>query len=540
MNEGCPSAETLAAYAEGRMAREERSTVTEHLLGCEDCYEVVSEVGALREELEPEVASNEARPEERSVRAFPARGIGIALAVAAALAVVFLASPLRHRLPFTLGPDAELRTLAAAIEEERPIEPRVASFEWAPLRPVVRGGSGSSYELLAAAAKIEKSAGEDPSGESARRLGIARLLLGEWDASIELLARAAEENTSAATLSDLAAAKIARGVATGSRSDFLEAYEDAARAVAADPGHEGALFNRALALHRSGIDPDAAARAWNDYLAVDATSGWAEEARARLGELGAEPNASWSSSVDALLAHLERAQIDEARTIINRHPLEARLLFEERLLGEWGRALLEGDETAARRHLDSAARLAGELGARGDPAPTLAITSIETAPPSLLPSLARGHSLYSTGRAAYRSREYARADSEAREAMQLLEGSPHASLAALLRSSVAYVRRDLELSARLLFAAESTAFSSPSILGQIDWMRGLILIQEGRSFEALEPLERGAKRFAALGELENAAALRLMSAYALDELGERDRAWETRVSAAVDTMGSDA
>lgn len=59
-----------------------------------------------------------------------------------------------------------------------------------------------------------------------------------------------------------------------------EALEEFAKALSARPKDPAALFNRALALDVLLLDGQAAA-AWDAYLAVDAESGWANEARQR-------------------------------------------------------------------------------------------------------------------------------------------------------------------------------------------------------------------------------------------------------------------
>src|SRR5271167_1758285 len=40
---GCPEPETMAAYLDGRLGRDERAALTSHLAACEDCYFVLKE-----------------------------------------------------------------------------------------------------------------------------------------------------------------------------------------------------------------------------------------------------------------------------------------------------------------------------------------------------------------------------------------------------------------------------------------------------------------------------------------------------------------
>lgn len=529
MRERHPSAEILAAYTEGKLRSEEREDVSAHLLACGECYELVKEVAALREELEAET------PHAKAGVLLHRRRAVIALAAAAALAILLFGAPLVER-QFGRGSDPSIRALAAAVSDERPIEPQIASFGWAPLRPVMRGGATDRYELLAAAAKIEKEAADDPSPRTAHRLGVARLLLGEWEEAIDLITRAAEEEPTAARWSDLAAAKLARGIATGERSDLLAGYEHASHALTIDPSHRPALFNRALALHRSGMDPEAAERAWSEYLSADPSSGWADEARARLQELTIGRDDQGTGGASDLLRNLETEDDAAAAAAVDRHPQQARLLFEEELLGSWGNHWLAGEGAEARSRLAAAARLADILGARGDPAPARTLEALRNGSPSRLSSFARGYVLYSNARKAYRDHDYSRAHAAAREALPLLAGTPHESLTSLLLASIAYVRREASEAEERLLGVERNAGFSPSIDGQAEWIRGLLLIHEGRSFAALEPLRRSVRRFEQLGERANAAAAETLVAFALEELGERRQAFDAQVRGTFDTV----
>ena len=51
---GCPDLEVLAAFADGRLDSQERSTVTRHLATCADCHEVVAETLAILQDAEEE------------------------------------------------------------------------------------------------------------------------------------------------------------------------------------------------------------------------------------------------------------------------------------------------------------------------------------------------------------------------------------------------------------------------------------------------------------------------------------------------------
>src|ERR1044072_917703 len=84
-----PGLEDLAAFIDGRLSAAEKSYVTQHLAGCETCYEVVSGTLRLQDELRTGSSS-----EGRLLR-FPFRGSATRLrdlgrVAAAALVIVAL------------------------------------------------------------------------------------------------------------------------------------------------------------------------------------------------------------------------------------------------------------------------------------------------------------------------------------------------------------------------------------------------------------------------------------------------------------------
>src|SRR5262249_11893903 len=126
-------------------------------------------------------------------------------------------------------------------------------------------------------------------------------LAGESDTAIESLSLAAAiasargrvEKTGTSQLdasqlqSDLAAAFIERARRDGSRTDYEKAVAAARKALQLRPTLPEARFNIALALE--GLERFREARdEWNQYLAADSSSGWANEAREHLRSLPPE------------------------------------------------------------------------------------------------------------------------------------------------------------------------------------------------------------------------------------------------------------
>jgi Flp pilus assembly protein TadD len=132
----------------------------------------------------------------------------------------------------------------------------------------------------------EKALAATRSPRTLHDFGVASAINGELDRGIALLEQAADQPTSDARMeSDLAAVYLARGTRDGNRQDFEKALSATDRAVMSQPELPEALFNRALALERLSLRPEARA-AWLDYLQVDGQSAWAAEARSHLADRG--------------------------------------------------------------------------------------------------------------------------------------------------------------------------------------------------------------------------------------------------------------
>jgi hypothetical protein len=122
---------------------------------------------------------------------------------------------------------------------------------------------------------------------------VANLLLGNNDAAIEtmheaLLAETGQRNVASAIdesndvplLDDLSAALSNRAASQRQLADSVEAVRCAERAWRIGRTPEAA-WNRAVAIEALN-GPKGARTAWHDYLAIDPSSPWADEARKRL------------------------------------------------------------------------------------------------------------------------------------------------------------------------------------------------------------------------------------------------------------------
>jgi tetratricopeptide (TPR) repeat protein len=287
----CLDSETIAAYLDRRLDPAERARVEEHLADCEECRTLLSETAAF---LEADAAAKPADVVPLARPVGPTRRPWLWSGVAAA-AVLLAVTPivLRQMRP---TPESALRELDRALAGKRYVEGRIAGFEYGALAAGTRGPSSSLEsmppEVLAAAAKIERVTASTETASTLATLGASQLALGRIDSAIENLESGARlESQSPRIRSDLAAAYFARFQAKGAANDATRALEAAASALAVDPKSLSAAFNCAVVLEAIPTRRDDAIRAWDAYLALDASSDWAAEARHRQAQLKASPRA---------------------------------------------------------------------------------------------------------------------------------------------------------------------------------------------------------------------------------------------------------
>lgn len=278
----CLDPETIAAYLDRRLDPAERTRVEEHLANCEECRTLLSETALFLE------ADAVAKP---GVAVHPSRRPWVWSLAAAAAALLALTPLVLQRMRPT--PESALEELDRALAGKRYVESRLSAFEYGAFVSATRGPSTRLEDLplsaVAAAGKLEELTGASDTPENLATLGASQLAIGRVDKAVENLedaARIAPKN--ARIQSDLAAAYLARFRAGDFPEDPAKAVEAAATAVALDPQSRAAAFNRALALEALPLRGEAL-RAWEAYLALDGSSGWATEARAHIQELKRPP-----------------------------------------------------------------------------------------------------------------------------------------------------------------------------------------------------------------------------------------------------------
>jgi hypothetical protein len=286
---GFPSDETLAAFIDGRLDAETRARVIAHMTTCSECYSIFLSATELPSRAAP-------RDAWRPRRAW----IAVATATfAAGIACAFLITPIRGRL---LHYEDGMAALARAAPAQRIIAGRISGFPYQPPAPVMRGPkfdplqNPANAKLLTAAAGVQRSVAARRTAANLHASGVANLLLGNDDAAIDtlheaLLAETGQRTVTAAIaesddvplLDDLSAALSNRAIARRSAvPDAVEAVRCSERAwrIASTPE---AAWNRAVAIEALNGRAHAMT-AWHDYLAIDAASPWAAEARKRIAD----------------------------------------------------------------------------------------------------------------------------------------------------------------------------------------------------------------------------------------------------------------
>jgi CHAT domain-containing protein len=303
------------------------------------------------------------------------------------------------------------------------------------------------------------------------------------------------------------------------------------RALARDARYGEALFNRALMIERIGLRDDAR-DAWNRYLDVDSTGGWADEARAHVTALApAKP------FLEVLDGEYERAAKDStaAATLVARDPFSARGMGVMEVLGRWGDAVTSGDEQAADRHLRVARQLGTAIVRRnGDRMLEQAVAAIDHAHDFARSRLAAAHVDYRRGIKAFQA-------TRPGEAEPILRRT--ASEFAALNSPVAILAEHFAINAFYAQGHKDEAErQSQALLARVPWdfpsARALLLSQLGVAQgshaawgTAIRSLEESTALFESLGETQNVATQRRLLAFVYDRIDDRHTAWKYRLTA---------
>ncbi|HEX2832613.1 MAG TPA: CHAT domain-containing protein [Thermoanaerobaculia bacterium] len=507
----CLDAETLAAFAEGKLTRQEIAPVLAHLRHCNDC---TADVEAIR---------------SPASRRLPLQLLAAAAVLAIAIAGLLL---FRDRLSQR---DPIRRLVSLSPRSERLIEPRVTGgFPWTPFRGPMRATEGAidpeQMKLVGAAGEILDQAAHDPSASAQQGAGLALLLTGRPKDAVEKLRAAAEASPNDAKVrSDLAAARLAAAERGRAPSLIPMALADVDAALRIDPRLPEARFNRALILERLGL-LQAAREAWQQYLELDASSKWAEEARQHLARL---PATTGESQFRSERPRLERAvaagDVATISSIVQQFRQQSRAFGEGEYLGFWGEAALHADAAEASRQLtiaraigDALLRISGESLLRD------AVRAIDDAAPERRREIAEAHVAYRRGRIAYSRQAPAEAESELRRAAQLFANDPMALVARYYAANTRFDRGDIR-GARTELEALLHERRFPALAAHVRWELALCLMNDDDWSGALPLVRDAARAFCDLGESSNCGFLETLQADVLNALGRPDDAWAARI-----------
>jgi CHAT domain-containing protein len=387
----------------------------------------------------------------------------------------------------------------------------------------------------------EKETSRGLSAVDLRRNALAALSDPRGLGSIEMAVRSLEGATradpgNAGNWSNLSAARFVLAQQLDDPSELIRALEAAQKAWQLDPALPESRFNRALILTMIPLR-DQAITSWNDYLEIDDSSGWADEAREHLAALREPPTPElWSAQVPAALrAAALGNHAAQVRQIVDLSHQDARVHAQEDLLGDWGERVLAGQP--AEEPLTVARAIGQVLAAAGDSSVALAVHFIDeqAGVPGVLATLARGHRAYREASRDLRNLFVERSIPGWSEALESFTAarSPMALWAEMGEAGVAiHQARGEEAWPRLQsIASQAHETGQIALEGRADWSLGLIRVRQGRYSESLSRYREAAGLFERIGELENLGAVRELIAENLTFLGQTAAGWQERYQA---------
>ncbi|MCU0238799.1 MAG: tetratricopeptide repeat protein [Flavobacterium sp.] len=268
--------------------------------------------------------------------------------------------------------------LNKAQKNERSIESRISDFDYAPnvKSEGTRSGNAQSEnkDLELAEAKAKVLAAENPTAENLHELGRVYLAEKKFDEAIIEFEKAIKKNPNIAKLrNDLGVAYLEKGSQNKRENEenekqnrkveeekpYLEllakANEEFAKAIELDKNLLEAYFNQALCIQLLNL-PNQAKEAWENYLKLDSTSKWAEEARKNLQNL--EENKPISKTKEEILQDFLQAKEandnEKAWQIISSNrDLGSSKLIPQQLAFLFVNSKIAGNEIKAKEALDA-------------------------------------------------------------------------------------------------------------------------------------------------------------------------------------------
>ena len=265
--------------------------------------------------------------------------------------------------------------------------------------------SWSSANRLRTFAADMRLGGRSGSSSDTHTTGIWDLIWGRAeDAVADLREAVRREPSNARALNDLAVALTEYAQSHDDPSALIDAFVAADSAVRVDSTLAEARFTHAVLLEQLYLQTDAIA-AWNRYLQMDGSSGWAGEARERLAALKPRDE-QWKQEQVRLRNAFASADTKTLESIVADHPSESRALVQNEL-GAWGEKFGSRDTTNG-AHVAIARTVARALrDATGDALLSDGVAAIDRAladaDTARVRALAEGHAALANGIANFQS-----------------------------------------------------------------------------------------------------------------------------------------
>lgn len=287
--------ELFEQYLDGHLSESQRHAFETHFLATEDRrhqFRLVRSLRAVGRQRADTPPLSSAVPNKRfsirSLFANPLIGYGFAVVLIAIIGLGFWRIAI-YRSNVELG----LAQLREAYAGERPTDARITDLDYSPFR-TTRGARNDKETAARDRAErlLTLAAGEADDAASQAALGKFYLTQRKFEQANELFARASKAAPNdarihadwGASLLELAKVSVSAGDRAKALEDLDASLSHLETAVKLMPSLLEARFNRALCLQQMMLNEQAKA-AWLEYLSIDNTSPWADEARQHLEKL---------------------------------------------------------------------------------------------------------------------------------------------------------------------------------------------------------------------------------------------------------------
>lgn len=428
---------------------------------------------------------------------------------------------------------------ALAPEQTRSIEGRLAAgFAYAPFDQSVNRALNErtlSTALRLAIATIEQRARQRKDDADEILLAIAALTSGDAHRAVRLLEDAAAKRPADGRVQgDLSCAYLARSRAHRQPEDLVKALAAADRAMRAGHDTVEARFNRALALEGLHLT-DAAIAAWREYLAIDPSSPWREEAMRHLAVLrDTKPHSPALLSSEAVARGITRGDLATVQRAVKEDVRAVRTSIRD-LVDVWAESCVTRNHCPNDNVLAHAAATAASLhAATSDRLDLDWIETILARHGVARRQLAKAWHEHRRGLALYEAFRFEEAGvcfAAARTALTALRGDAAAAkLAAepmLEQAAVRYHAQDFVATRPLLDRVVAIARDHDyrRLAARAELILGHIDVNTGHFSEGLDRYERATAVFMDSDDFDGVVNARISAAQTLSLLGQTSESW---------------